>query len=755
MAVDLRSNCLLQYRMNETTPLSILLQDFSGNGAIGEASEAIEDMSTASGVVDRALVFDTTNDVEVLIPFTLSGNWTITFWLNWTDGTGRPNGIFGKDSDANNSLSIINTAGTSEDLTFVNSSGTSTTWTGLSIEDGWHWITLISIAGGEQIQLWIDNVFISTKTPTGGAPTATTFYFQLIGKGADGVEQLEGEMDILNIFDTNISEADRDVLWNDGDGTELLTPGVFTYSVSLNKIVATTGTANDPVTFHSMYEADQAGAGTILLVAESGADDNTLTYPIRPTHDKALKVKCIVASKTAEADYIFITGTDAWGAAQTESLNVTAGNGTYETTKRFATITNLDCSDNAAGGGTVWADGTIAVTQDIWGVVWENAENGQYKIDANVDFGDGSTSTYFHSFNEMIYFEDDMMPFVTANATLEIGDLIGDWAVYGSVWSVSPSASFDITTSGQAATFLLYGSMITNRNSTTIDWHGGTVDIINSTMQATARSTNQYKFYNTLTSISYRDVIFRSLGSVAFYKDPAVSEDIHLHDIGNGALNALNDVTITGLLVTSPTFSETGQLQDKTLTLKDPKFSPSIITISAASGAIIEQYTTNIHVTDSDGADLADVDVDCGYAHLVEGSDSKTYKCIQDHTSVDAVHKPITGSDWESFWELYDASGGLGGIWQTTYDFKAGAEEFTQDTTDADGDISEQVIQYKKWVGTSEVLEARIHKFTFGKDGVVNEITNVIVDAPIDWRVEFPSYSTKSSSLVNNPLINS
>jgi len=143
-------------------------------------------------------------------------------------------------------------------------------------------------------------------------------------------------------------------------------PGTFTYTVATNKIVVTNGTSGAPATFNDMYTADQAGTGTILNVAENGAAVVALDYQIRPTHAKALKVKCIVASKTpAQTDYIFITGTDAWDVAQTEALTVTAGNGSYETTKRFKTITNLDCSDNAAGGGTVWADGTIAVTQDI------------------------------------------------------------------------------------------------------------------------------------------------------------------------------------------------------------------------------------------------------------------------------------------------------------------------------------------------------------------------------------------------------
>ena len=251
----------------------------------------------------------------------------------------------------------------------------------------------------------------------------------------------------------------------------------FAYAVATNKITVCNGTSGTPMTFAGMYTADQAGTGTVLLAATAGSATNTLTYPIRPTAAKALVVKCIVASKTTEADYIFITGTDAWGTAQTESFDVSAGNGTYTTTKRFATISNLDCSDNAAGGGTVWADGTIAVTQDIWGVVWEIVAGKQYKIDCDVDIGDDSTATYFQTENEAITFTPPKVIVVYNNATFQIGVLYGDWGIKGSFLDLAPSATYSPVPVGKStASLLFYSGKILLRTNYNVVVRDGTVD---------------------------------------------------------------------------------------------------------------------------------------------------------------------------------------------------------------------------------------------------------------------------------------
>jgi hypothetical protein len=503
-----------------------------------------------------------------------------------------------------------------------------------------------------------------------------------------------------------------------------------------------------------MYTADQAGAGTDLLPAESGTSGpgNSLTYPIRPTHDKALIIKCVVAAKSAEADYIFITGTDAWGGAQTESLDVTAGNGTYTTTKRFATATEFDCSDNLAGGGTQWADGTIQVTQDIWGVVWEHVADGQYMIDANVDFGDGSTSAYFESLNEMVYFADGIIFEIESEATLSLGKLSGDWGIQGSTWRLSPGVNVNLIGIGSTtATFLMAASTLMLHSTDNFVFKTGIVTVLNSICISDGIATPILGFSVDVT-LSINRFFAAQLSRVDIDGTPSVFSNFHHHAADSQAILSRGSATITGVLLTD---ARTGDIfasgASAAVTIKDPISSNIIVTINNSAGIIVVQYTTNIHVTDKDGACLQSVDVDCEYAHLVEGDDGKTYKCIQDHTAIDAIHKPITGSDYASFWELFDAGGGLGGDWITGFDYKAATEEFATQTTDANGDIAEQVIQYKKWTTTSELLEARIHKFTYTHvsypDSIINDI---IVDYPLVWEFDMGQSTSDLTTIVQD-----
>jgi hypothetical protein len=250
-------------------------------------------------------------------------------------------------------------------------------------------------------------------------------------------------------------------------------PGTFAYAPATNTVTVTGGTSGSPADFASFVAADRAGAGTSLLAAWSpNSNTKALTYQVRPVELLALLISFVVAGKTAETDYIFITGTDAWGAAQTESINVSAGNGTYTTTKRFRTITNIDCSDNAAGGGTVWANGTVAVTQPTWGVIWDKG-NLQYQVDSRFVVGNGSTSTYFKTSNEQIFFPNAV---ITANsqvyidikaaATFQAGNLLDATTrstSSGSVIRTDESAYSStklIATSGSTAIANIYSSML-------------------------------------------------------------------------------------------------------------------------------------------------------------------------------------------------------------------------------------------------------------------------------------------------------
>jgi len=462
-------------------------------------------------------------------------------------------------------------------------------------------------------------------------------------------------------------------------------PGTFAYTVATNKIVVTDGTSGAPATFNDMYTADQAGTGTILNVAENGAAAVTLDYQIRPTHSKALIIKCIVTLKTAEADYIFITGTDAWDAAQTESLDVTAGNGTYTTTKRFKTITNLDCSDNAAGGGTVWADGKIAVTQDIWGVVWEIVADAEYKIDCNVDFGDGVTATYFTSKNELVYFADDIDILVTANATLKLGESNGDYSRNGSMWSLHLSST-PKTISNTNGTIILYASFLKFRSNVLVRSYA------NCTINKSQIDMSYDIFGGDIISWSFRDgninlesFYICNTGSLAFSVSPISANNIHIHDTKYGLEFDTGNVTVSKLLITDASTEECrGYLTDSIIT--DPVIIPTLIGMYDSGDSLTVRYTTNIHVADEDGNDLAGVTVAC-----VDKDDTAVFSVV----------------------------------------------------TDANGDIAEQTINYKKWAGTDETLtEYSPHKFTLTYGSETQDIEAITVDHPIVWHLEFPSYTT-------------
>ena len=510
----------------------------------------------------------------------------------------------------------------------------------------------------------------------------------------------------------------------------------FTYTESTNTVVVTGGTAETPADFDDFVTDDRAGTDTVLLDAGSPASDLALTYAVRPVEDLAILVKCVVANKTAEADFIFITGKDWRGAAQTESIDVTAGNGSYETTKYWSECTTFDCSDGAAGGGNVWDDGDLTVTQDVWGVVWDYG-NGQYTVDAIFSVGNASTTTYFQSTEESVVFTKHFI--YTTGATLTLGELYGDWGINGSYWEINPSGDTYIYGSG---TLNLYASHLHKASAQLFRFHTATHlkarnSIISCNYYFDESGNRNYVMYS---SVDFNRVYICNIRAGSLRATPSTFDNVHIH-------RALLGISVWAAAVSAPNFFATSVGTDinldgdnASLTLTDPVTIPTTVNILTSGDEpkfCLVQYTYNAHIADKDGTDLASASVACEYAHLVEGSDSKTYKCIADHTAVDADHKPITGTDWADYWELYDAGGGLGGDWFTGFAYKSGTAEFTTQTTDANGDISEQNVQYKQWYDPAEMLEVRLHKYTISKAGYKTLILdNITVDGPIDWHLE-------------------
>ncbi len=452
-------------------------------------------------------------------------------------------------------------------------------------------------------------------------------------------------------------------------------------SLGDNKVIVTGGTSGTPATFADFVTADRAGEAVLLAATAGLSPTLALTYAVRPADVTALLISFIVASKTMETDYIFVTGTDWRGAAQTESLDVTAGNGTYVSTKYFATISNIDCSDNSGGGGTQWADGTVRATQPQWGFVWDYG-TGQYQIDCNLAYGNASTATHFRSDNECItystgYPKDSS---VTSNATLYSGTINNGLGVDGSTWRLSPGANLFFVWFGgtvnfygarihQLTGFRLYMGTTANLTDTVINFDTGTNDLFLPAANVTM----------TRGAIASTD----GGAAVEWFGSPVVLSDVATNISQLSAFIA-SDISASGLTLTNAT-QTIKQGNAQTFSLIDfAGLSPTTLAIFNAAGVIAQKYTVNIHVSDRAGENLGTVAVLC------EDTDGNT-------------------------------TGGFASV-----------------NTDASGDIAEQTIIYKQWEGTAETLkDFSPHKFTLSKAGYETRvIDNVTIDSPIVWHLE-------------------
>ena len=462
--------------------------------------------------------------------------------------------------------------------------------------------------------------------------------------------------------------------------------GTFGYTESTNIVVVTGGTSGTPADVTSFVTADRAGVDTSLLSGGSPASNLVLTYAVRPVEDLAVLVKCIVANKTAEADFIFITGTDWRGAAQTESIDVTAGNGSYTSTKYWATITTLDCSDNAVGGGTVWADGDLSVTQDVWGVVWDYG-NAQYRIDCYVDFGNGSTSTYFKSTEEMIVFPNNYYFQIKANASFQMGEKSTDgFGEKGSFWNlVSTGGGVHPDWDGP---FYFYGSQLRSTGAARymFDVNHASGEFIDSIIdKAHSVDTLLPLAENTRMTVtnttSYGMIVSSSWGS------PITVTNLILVDCAKPLRISGSTHTIINPLVynqgTAHRFEATLSLDSYLINVTQSDFFNAMVW-GTTDGHVYQQYYADIEVADKDGVLLDNVTVLC------------------EDTNDSQVFSELTGAT-------------------------------------NTGKIDQQTISYRRHYndGTNKIQTYSPHKFTLSKAGYETLVLeNITTDGPIDWYLE-------------------
>jgi hypothetical protein len=122
---------------------------------------------------------------------------------------------------------------------------------------------------------------------------------------------------------------------------------------------------------------------------------------------------------------IQLTGTDSAGNAQTEDIDVSAGNGTYYATKYFKTLTKSQVTVFTKSDSGSFS---YVVTQGQWGVVWKQATN-QFAFNCKLLIGDYSATTWLVDINKEVIFSSTSVTSggrlieVAANAHFRLGVL--------------------------------------------------------------------------------------------------------------------------------------------------------------------------------------------------------------------------------------------------------------------------------------------------------------------------------------------
>lgn len=362
----------------------------------------------------------------------------------------------------------------------------------------------------------------------------------------------------------------------------------------------------------------------------------------------------------------------------------------------------------SAGNGDVPIDG--GGTAKVNTFLTETVANRMYTIEKDLQIGDGSSSTFFRSVNEQVYFQDAATFTVTSAATLELGILENDWGINGSAWSFGPTANYDIIASGAStANFNMFASSLHLRSLFIVDFEDGDLDWRNSqfTGEQTASSSQRLRFQSGINSLNMADVYFNNMHTLNLSLSPA-AEDFHFHEFQSFESNA--NVSIGGYLATDAQSFELRATGLNTITLVNPKFVPSLIRGDDASSQEIVDYTVDVHISDSAGTDLASATVAMeSFGNIVSNDGGSTfYRCIVDHTA-GTFATDLAANKWELTTAAIAAKAGVTGVtaitgaWVTGTAYVKSASLFSV-STDASGDITQQTENYKKWIGTSEAL---------------------------------------------------
>lgn len=407
-------------------------------------------------------------------------------------------------------------------------------------------------------------------------------------------------------------------------------------------------------------------------------------------------------------------------------------------------VTFDDVWDWNDGGGSSAGDGDVPKdgggTAKVNTFMTEVVADGVYTIQKDLNFGNSTDSTYFLSEGEMIYFDDDIL-FQTFNAaTLCWGALIGTIGYKGSSWSTSHTEWQPIPNGQSTATWLMYGSIFANRNGQRPRLYSGVFTFVDSTLPyaqwfllSGTHSYTRVNFtgqYYTYQSVTLNDCFFSVVSNAG---STITVRDARLRDSPSIILSN----TATTYLI-----DHTGDAGPVAIGNNE-------------SNALYEQKSINVHVNDKNGADVESATASATSFGNVTSNDagSTFYRCIVDHTS-GVFADDLAAGKWELTTAANAALAGVtgaaqAGAWVTGIDYFNAAEEFSVDT-DADGDIAEQTLTRKKWIGTSEaMLSFAPYTFTISKAAYETlTLENIEVDAPIVWVQELQTGGSASRGIL-------
>ncbi len=264
----------------------------------------------------------------------------------------------------------------------------------------------------------------------------------------------------------------------------------------------------------------QEKADTYLIF--TGTPSESLAFLLLPTSDmnSVTRIKITIAdsAEIGAGDTIIFSGTDGFGNAITETVDVSAGNGTYYTQSSFQTLTSVSCSG--------FTDGTI----QLWcarGCIVNKSGRFNYTFIGTFWLGDGVTTTSLTALNCNLEFMADTYFFIDSLATLTMGEKL----TYNG-----------LTVGSRGGSLFFYGAYVNNlgnifctRDSTSVfNFYGGQIGYYR------GNYSTIIQFYNNPT-LDWMDVVISAsspyVGLSFFGANAVFTRVVMANNVGPAVVN--------------------------------------------------------------------------------------------------------------------------------------------------------------------------------------------------------------------------